>query len=399
MRKPPIITNPFYAWLIRLIIQLSFIKNAYLAYKSIPKALRVLSEIKSTLQKAWGKTKLEKFIRVDGRYYWNYTAPHWPLHAEEDDIQPYKGQYEKGWDAIRDERHARMKTIGLIDESWDLTPRDPRVPAWDELNEKDQAWYSRAMEVYAAQVDNMDQGIGRIMATLEATGELDNTLILFLADNGGCAEVLSAEWRGLFLPSQTLSGDPVTIGNEFRDELPGPEETYMSYGIGWANASNTPFRLFKQYDHEGGTRSPLIISWPTGIAATRRGDLVDTVSHSIDLMPTLLGVSGGELPTQKPMPFEGRSLLNRIVAELSDGKTENDEAQRPQPIFWAHGKGSAVRAGDWKLVRDGKQRWELYDLGNDGTELNNLAEEMPEKVAELKSLHEAWKQRTDLGSR
>ena len=135
--------------------------------------------------------------------YVAYTAPHWPLHALEKDIQPYEGRYDKGWDGIREERHARMKAIGLLDPSWQLTPRDPRVPAWDTLDTQQKAWYSRAMEVYAAQVDNMDQGIGRIVQTLEETGELDNTLILFLADNGGCAEVLSAQWRGLFLSQET----------------------------------------------------------------------------------------------------------------------------------------------------------------------------------------------------
>ena len=315
--------------------------------------------------------------------YVAYTAPHWPLHAEEDDIAPYIGRYNNGWDAIRDERHARMKRIGLIDDKWGLTPRDPRVPAWDELNAQDKAWYSRAMEVYAAQVDNMDQGIGRIIEVLETTGELENTLILFLADNGGCAEILSADWRGLFLPSKTLAGDAVTIGNEFREQLPGPEETYMSYGIGWANASNTPFRLYKHWVHEGGISTPLIAHWPKKFRGS--GQFTHEPGHVVDLMATAVDVAGAQYPADKT-PMAGKSLVPAL---------ENQSINR-DAIYWEHEGNRAVRQGKWKLVARHNQPWELYDIEADRSELNNLAEIHPDRLTNMIDAYDAWAARSQV---
>ncbi len=309
--------------------------------------------------------------------YVSYTAPHWPLHALEEDIATYEGRYDAGWDAIRDERVARMKSMGLIDRGWDLTERDPRVPAWDDLDEEDRLWYRKAMEVYAAQIDRMDQGIGRILQALETTGALDNTMFLFLADNGGCAEVLTPAWRGLFLPEQTRAGEPVVIGRDTANTLPGPEGTYMSYGRGWANASNTPFRMYKHWVNEGGIATPLIIHWPARIPAG--GHLIQTPGHVVDLMATAVDVARAPYPTDKA-PMAGRSLVPAI---------ENQPVERDY-IFWEHEGNRAVRQGQWKLVSKHDEAWELYDMDTDRTETEDLAGDMPDKVAEMSTAYDRW---------
>ncbi len=317
--------------------------------------------------------------------YVSHVAPHWPLHALPEDIERYDGMYDKGWDQVRKERYEKMKSIGLIDEDDELTPRDPRVPPWEE--EEHQEWRIRAMEVYAAQIDRMDQGIGRIIETLEQNDQLDNTMIIFLSDNGGCAEVLSEDWGDhLFFPDETRDGEPVQIGND-PDYMPGPEETYQSYGIGWANVSNTPFRLYKHFIHEGGIATPLIVHWPEGIK--NHGEWIEYPSHIIDLMPTFLDISGAEYPEQfneeDILPLEGRSLMPYI---------REDKPQREDPLFWEHNGNRAVRDGKWKLVqRRNQEEWELYDMEVDRTELNDLSSKKPEKVSELKDKYDAWADR------
>ena len=309
--------------------------------------------------------------------YVSYTAPHWPLHALEEDVARYAGRYDAGWDILRQERVLRMQSMGLIDPSWDLTERDPRVPAWADLDDTDQIWYSRAMEVYAAQIDRMDQGIGRIVETLRETDQLDNTLLLFLADNGGCAEVLSGQWRGAFLTQETRNGAPVTIGNEHRDVMPGPEGTYMSYGRGWANASNTPFQLYKHWVHEGGIATPLIMHWPARIRS--RGLLVHDPGHVIDLMATAVDVAGATYPADKA-PMAGTSLIPAV----------NNEAIERDMIFWEHEGNRAVRQGRWKLVARHTTPWQLFDMEDDRTETNDLADQMPGKVDSLSTAYDEW---------
>ena len=312
--------------------------------------------------------------------YVSHVAPHWPLHALPEDIERYRGRYDEGWDRLRDERLSRMKEIGFIEDHFELSPRDPGVPAWEE--EEHQEWMKRAMEVYAAQVDNMDQGIGRIIETLEKNGMLNNTLIVFLADNGGSAEVLTDRWRGLFIPEETRDGRPVKLGND-PDYLPGPEETYQSYGVGWANASNTPYRLYKIFVHEGGIISPFIMHWPDGIKY--KDEWRRYPSHIIDLMPTFLDIAGAGYPErfndEDILPLEGRSLMPYI---------RNDRIEREDALFWEHSGNRAVRDGQWKLVQRLNQQWELYDILTDRTEINDLSAEMPEKVEELKEKYEAW---------
>ncbi len=336
--------------------------------------------------------------------YVAYTSPHWPMHARERDIAKYRGRYSKGWDALRAERHARMVRMGLVDEKWGITPRDPAAPEWDEV--KDRAWFERRMEVYAAMVDSMDQGIGRIIAALEKKKALDRTLILFLADNGGCAEeygsrgpvkpdpskpvelrpMAPGELQTRMQPLVTRDGRPVRTG---RGVMPGPADTYIAYGLPWANASNTPFRLYKHWVHEGGIASPLIAHWPERIK--RRGALEHQPGHVIDLMATCIDAAGAEYPAEhageKIQPMEGRSLLPACLGE----KVERDA------IYWEHEGNRAIREGKWKLVAKGeKGPWELFDLENDRTELDNLAGKHPERVERLAAKWEAWAQRSNV---
>lgn len=312
--------------------------------------------------------------------YVAFTAPHWPLHALEADIARYRNRYREGWDALRLERHRRMIRMGLVDPKWPLTPRDPRAPAWKDAPNKE--WEAMRMAVYAAQVDRMDQGIGRILAKLRETGAEKNTLVMFLADNGGCAEEINPKWKGRHIPSHTRDGRPVRVGNT-PGVMPGPEDTYQSYGIPWANASNTPFRLYKHWVHEGGIATPLIASWPGVIPANNA--ITHQPGHIIDVMATCVEAGRARYPSEfrgeKIIPLEGRSLMPVFEGGRRPGHSE---------MFWEHEGNRAVRQGKWKLVSRHPEGWELYDLEADRTELNNLADKYPEKAAELAALYEKW---------
>ena len=197
--------------------------------------------------------------------YVAYTAPHWPLHAHEEDIAKYKGRFDEGWDRLREKRMQRLIDMGIIDSSWELSDRDPTQPEWEKVENKE--WLLRCMEVYAAQIDRMDQGIGRIIRSLEETGQLENTVIIFLSDNGACAEDIPPHATGKELVDlhiaklKTRKGEEIKFGNH-PDTMPGPENTYQSYGQAWANLSNTPFRFYKHWVHEGGIATPFIVHWP-----------------------------------------------------------------------------------------------------------------------------------------
>lgn len=321
--------------------------------------------------------------------YVAHTAPHWPLHAHEADIAKYKGRFDAGWDRLREERLERLIAAGIIRPAWALTERDPTQPAWTEAERKD--WLLRAMEVYAAQIDRMDQGIGRILEALEETGQLENTLLLFLSDNGGCAEdipvgVTAEELCDQLLIAQrtTRDGRPVHFGND-RDVMPGGEETYQSYETAWANLSNSPFRLYKHFTHEGGIATPLIMHWPAGIA--ERGGLRHMPGSLPDIMATVLDVTGAPYPANHDghdiLPVEGESLA-RAFAE--------DPAERG-PLFWEHEGNAAVRVGKWKLVRRYPAEWELYDMEADRTELHDLAAQHPKRVREMSALYAGWAER------
>lgn len=312
--------------------------------------------------------------------YVAYTAAHWPLHALPEDIARYRGKYACGWDELRRRRLARMKELGVVRPDTPLSPRHPNVPAWEDAPHK--AWQQRRMEVYAAQIDRMDRGIGRIVNALRRTGRLDNTLLMFTVDNGGCHVEYGANRKGPFLNSRTRDGRPIRVGNN-PEVMPGPEDTWQSYGYGWANASNTPLRLFKQYDHEGGTRVPLVVHWPERIA--EGGHITHQVAHVIDLLPTCLDAAG----VAYPETYDGRSIAP------ADGKSllpvfRDETRQGHAALFWKFAHGRAVREGKWKLVKMDSRPWELYDLDADPVELNNLADAQPETVRRLATLWDDW---------
>jgi len=317
--------------------------------------------------------------------YVSYTAPHWPLHARPETIARYRTKYAAGWDSLRRQRHQRMISMGIVEARWPLTPRDPSIEAWEKNAYK--AWQQRRMEVYAAQVDSMDRGIGTILKELRQIGAENNTLVMFLSDNGACAEEVSPKWQGLHVPTKTRAGRTVHSGND-PNITPGAEDTYQSYGIAWANASNTPFRLYKHRMHEGGIATPLIARWPKGIA--QRGKLTHQPGHVIDLMATCLEVANLKYPAIsggfRLTPMEGKSLL-----PIFQGKTRRQEV-----LFWEHEGNRAVRDGRWKLVSRYPGNWELYDMEADRTELNDLAERFPVIVDDLSRAYEAWAKRCNV---
>ncbi len=312
--------------------------------------------------------------------YVAYTAAHWPLHARPDDIAKYAGKYAMGWDLLRRQRLARMKELGVIGSDVELSPRHEKVPAWSD--EPHQTWQQRRMEVYAAQIDQMDVGIGRVLDALEAAGRFEDTLVMLTIDNGGCHVEYGETRTGDFLNQETRDGRPMVVGNR-PDVMPGPEETWQSYGYGWANASNTPFRLFKQFNHEGGIRVPLIAHWPKVIR--QGGEISCQTAHVIDLLPTVLDAAEVTYPAEyegrRVGPADGKSLVPVL------------RGQQRQPhacLFWKFAHGRAVRQGRWKLVASDRKPWELYDLRADVVEVNDLAEEMPARVAELAALWDDW---------
>lgn len=320
--------------------------------------------------------------------YVAYTAPHWPLHALEADIAKYAGRFDAGWDVLRAERLARLVESGIIDERWALTARDERIPAWDDVSEKD--WEAMRMAVYAAQIDRMDQGVGRVVDELKRQGVFEDTLIIFLSDNGGCAEEMPLDTAKEFVTtyvsfdSVTRDGLEVRPGND-PSIVPGGEDTYATYGRAWANLSNTPFREYKHWIHEGGISTPLVVSWPNGIdRGVRRAQ-----PHQLpDVMATVLDAAGAtypdSYPDRTPLPLEGISMLPTL---------RDDERDDERFLFWEHEGNCGVRRGPWKLVRKYGLDWELYDMDADRTELLDLAARHPQLVVTLSGAYDEWASR------
>jgi arylsulfatase A-like enzyme len=316
-----------------------------------------------------------KFLDEAGRedkpffFYLAYNAPHYPLHALPEDIEKYRGKYTKGWDAIRRQRYERLIELGLIDKKWAMSPRGQDhhksfrdVPPWDQV--KDKQAEDLKMAVYAAMVDRMDQNVGRVLNKLKELEVEDNTLVMFLSDNGGC-------------PYER---------NRTKDIPPGPAASYRTYDSPWANVSNTPFRLYKRFNHEGGNATPFIARWPGVVRNT--GAITRQVGHIIDIMPTCLEAAGTKYPSsvrgRRLLPMDGISLLP-IFAGV--------ERKGHEALFWEFQRNKAVRRGKWKIVTVGNNPWELYDMEADRTEQHNLASKMPDKVKELAERYEAWAQR------
>ena len=310
--------------------------------------------------------------------YVAYSAPHFPLHAREEDVARYRGRFAAGWDVLSQQRYQRLVQQGLIDPAWPMPKRDDQQIAWADVKPQYRAWFAERMAVYAAMIEQMDRGVGSIVDAVRARGELDNTVILFLSDNGGCAEEVSpGEALGGGVPRTARDGRPMRLGND-PAVMPGPEDTYESVGLEWAAYSNTPFRRFKSFVHEGGIATPLIASWPSHIGK----GIVREPGHVIDLMPTLLDLAGGTYPLEfnghRIQPMEGRSLL-----PLLQGRT------RPAARYvWEHEGNRALRDGDYKLVNRFGADWELFDMRVDRMEANDLAKRMPDKVREMAGLYE-----------
>lgn len=334
--------------------------------------------------------------------YVSFTAAHWPMHALEKDIAKYKGKYDVGYDAVRAARYRRMVELGVIDRSATTNFPIPNDAKETEFWE----WDKRNMEVYAAMVDNMDQGIGRIVEALRDTGQFDNTLICFFQDNGGCAEAYGRRGDGKprsetatlpkldddylqpdMQPKQTRDGFPVRTG---KGVMAGPADTYIGYGRAWATVSNTPFREYKHWTHEGGISTPLIVHWPNKL--TRQGELDSTPGHLVDLMATAVDVSGAQYPKtyhggNDIKPMEGKSLAPTFV-----GKPIEREA-----IYWEHEGNRAIRVGDYKLVAKGaKGLWQLYNIAKDRSEQNDLAADQPERAKKLQAMWQAYAERANV---
>ena len=317
-------------------------------------------------------------------HYVAYTAPHWPMQAPAEEIEKHKHLYRDGWDAIRERRFARQVEIGVSDAHWGEGPRNPGILAWTET--EDREWEIHRMATYAAMLNIVDRGVGRIVDQLKKQGAFNNTLILFMSDNGGSHEEIGFSNGVLCLGGSqtTRRGTHIQVGRD-PSVLPGPEETFQGVGPGWANVNNTPFRMHKIWTHEGGIATPMIAHWPKGIA--QRGAITDEVAHVIDVMATCLDITGTSYPNEynshRLLPQEGLSLKPAF-----DG-----EALPVRALFWDYANKAAVRLGKWKLLAPTtkKLEWELYDMEADRGELNDLADRFPERTRDLAARYEAWK--------
>lgn len=288
--------------------------------------------------------------------YCAYNAPHYPLQAPKAEVKKYEGRYAAGWDVLRKDRHEKQIKSGLLPSKWPLSPRAAHIPAWDSLSAEQREWEEDRMEVYAAMVDIIDQNIGRLVGQLRDKGILDNTLIMFCSDNGAC-------------PFDRTRG---------KNLKPWDPKSYWCYDVGWASLGNTPFRLYKQNQHEGGISSPLIVHGPKSLLKTIPGSVTRQPAHLIDFMATCLEIGKAPYPSRmgdrKIEPLQGKSLLPILAGQ----------AREPHdPLYFHFGRDRALLSGDWKLVSAKLGRWELYDLAADRTELNDLAPTQPERVEKM----------------
>lgn len=287
--------------------------------------------------------------------YVAYNAPHYPLHAREEDFRKYEGKYAVGWDAIRQRRYKKQQELGLFAKPWELSKRPNYVPAWEKLSQEDKQWESDRMAAFAAMVDRLDQNIGRLTEHLKSNGKLDNTVFMFCSDNGAC-------------PFERTRG---------KDLRPWDPKSYWCYDTGWAHVGNTPFRWYKQNQHEGGISSPMIVHWPSGLKQPA-GTVTHQPGHLIDFMATAIELGKAKYPSS----FEGRAidpLQGKSLVPIFHGK------QRPQheTLYFQFSNNRALREGDWKLVSARGGPWELYNLKEDRSELNNLAKQHPDRVEKM----------------
>lgn len=301
--------------------------------------------------------------------YLAYTAPHWPLNAPPEIVEKYKGKYLDGWTKLRETRYARMKELGIIDQEWDLSPQDWRE--WDSLSEDKKQEMDLRRAIYSAMIDRMDQNIGRLIDHLKEKNSLDNTLIIFMNDNGACAE------------GGELGGGPAR-------QLGTQKGYFLTYGGAWANASNTPYREYKHWVHEGGIGTPFIVHWPNVVPKEKNGNLISEYGFLPDLMATFVDAADAKYPESfngnKIVPTSGKSLVSLFKGD--------DQQIHTEPIFWEHEGNKAVRLGKYKLVskwnRQRETTWELYNMDTDRSEMHDLSDQHPEKVNEMAEMYNKW---------
>jgi len=294
--------------------------------------------------------------------YMAYNAPHDPLMAWPEDIAKYKGKYDVGYEKIRKHRYEKQQRIGLINKSYKLS--GATFTPWEQLNDSTKQEEAQRMEVYAAMIDRLDQNIGRILIKLKEIGKDENTLILFVSDNGASSEVVDLK----------TDDDKAKIGSMAR---------WSSLGESWANVCNTPFRYYKNYSYEGGINTPLIACWPARI---KPNSFSEFPGHFIDFMATFVELAHAKYPqkihAQNITPYQGQSLLPVLTG---------NKAHRNKPLYWAWDKGKAMLYNNWKIVKHGKDSyWDLYDISKDPTETTNLSEIYPDSLRSLESLYEKW---------
>ncbi len=352
--------------------------------KSVPKDYYhtdAINDTAVTYIKQLGKTDKPFFLYVAE------TAPHWPLMALPEDIAKYKDTYKGGWEAIREARYHRMVKMGLIDSTkLPLSKRWEGEVKWEDNPTKE--WDAHAMAVHAAMVDRMDQGIGRIIKALKESGQLDNTIIVFLSDNGASAENAAAYGPGFDRPSETRDGRKITYATE-KQAPAGPETTYSSIGDRWANVANTPYRYWKEESYEGGIHTPMIAFWPKGIKM-KNGSFTNQIAHVMDFMATFIDVA----KTQYPKVYKGHKISDLQGISLLP-ILEGEQRKGHDMLFNEHIGAKYVRSNGWKLVAgsrklDKENKWHLYNIENDQSETHDLAAKYPKKVAELDSLWRDW---------
>ncbi|AHW58844.1 arylsulfatase [Draconibacterium orientale] len=301
--------------------------------------------------------------------YLAYTAPHWPLNAPQEDVEKYKGTYMDGWTKLRETRYARMKEIGIVDQGWDLSPQNWRE--WDSLSEEKKAEMDLRRATYSAQVDRMDQNIGKLVDHLKEQNIFDNTLIIFLNDNGACAE------------GGELGGGPAR-------QLVTKEGYFLTYGGAWANASNTPYREYKHWVHEGGIGTPFIVHWPGVIPKEKEGQMISEYGFLPDLMATFVDVA----QTAYPKEYDGNTIVSTPGKSLVPLFKGENKRIHTEPIFWEHEGNKAVRLGKYKLVSKWNSAqettWELYNMETDRSEMHDLASSETEKVEEMAAMYDNW---------
>ncbi|MDF9798978.1 arylsulfatase A-like enzyme [Catalinimonas alkaloidigena] len=295
--------------------------------------------------------------------YLAHNAPHFPLQVHDAYIQKYADTYSIGWDSLRTARYQRMQEMGLIDADWALSPRDSIAPAWASLSRVQKEEEQLLMATYAGMIDRLDQQIGLLLDQLDELGIAENTLIMFMSDNGGC-------------PFDANHAPVVAAGSA---------ESARTYDTEWAQASNTPFRKYKQWIHEGGISSPMIIRWPEKVEAN---SISESPGQIVDIMPTLIEVAGTSYPEgyqgRELLPLEGVSLLPIF---------EGASLSREKPMYWEYRGSRAIRDGNWKLVGERGRGWELYDLAKDRSEMNNVAEQFPKRVSDMVLTYDQWGER------